>query len=266
MAISDFLSFLFKVECIEDKTSDPQTAGSRPYWEPSTDRQNFHTTQKSGWYLRAQGGKIVPYEGKLDNLQYSACSLFYRNLPTSFLATRYDCREGDTEDSTIHWEDLTFEYNKEHLLSILDFGKGHHVLAGRGSSGWVPQLVPLAYEHQEFIQTPYTHLAGNLALIIGLAAFSSSSAKNTEKLNDVLQTSFYPPTWNLHQVHTRRLDRHGVVVKIGLDPYRSDPEKSRELLKNIERGVYGPLIESPELSDPENKNHAYRMLELSGVM
>ncbi|KAK2756465.1 hypothetical protein FQN54_005358 [Arachnomyces sp. PD_36] len=78
-------------------------------------------------------------------------------------------------------------------------------------------------------------LAGNLSLIIALAAFSAPQ----NYMVQVIGSCFKPPYWYPHNSPENRQHMRGMVVSIHLDPSTAI---TREGLKQFEDGYYGPII------------------------
>ena len=185
----------------------------------------------------------------------------------------YDCRWRSVKaerDATGHgWRRLTFTYTDDNPpLSVIGLDTEHLVLASRGSPAWMPELVPPTYNHNmDRFNGPIanrTGLAGELPIILGMAALSSAPPRAegamAEYISSVIENSFHPPEWRTHRIPTgsksfllpdcflsstiscQLLGNHatGVVVSVAVDP--TAPGISADVLKSFQKGEYGPIL------------------------
>ncbi|KAA6413084.1 MAG: hypothetical protein FRX48_02828 [Lasallia pustulata] len=138
------------------------------------------------------------------------------------------------------WRQVGFEYRNDNNISILgcEVANSQTVLAAPASSNaWMPQLLPAIYNRTPDLDTPEHDdpggLAGSLALLIALAAYSTEPANMIAGIGH----SFQVPVWRPHNWrHGRTADR-GMVVSIYLDSLEGTNH-----VKNFEQGLYGPIF------------------------
>ncbi|KAG8211926.1 hypothetical protein GTR04_0675 [Trichophyton interdigitale] len=149
------------------------------------------------------------------------------------------------EQTEQSWRRLRFKNDERQNLSIATFSATSYTLAGRGSRDWVPELLPDTYNDSYCSPVPFTHLTGDLALIVGLIAFSCPRERDKHCLSDIMQRCFKPPRWSPHHSPPQRIDRHGVVVTIRADPEAGDLREGKRELRKFQDGSYGALFKSP---------------------
>ena len=123
------------------------------------------------------------------------------------------------------WRRLMFNHidHDSTAVSVIGFDLEHNVLASQGSSNWMPELLPQTYNHNQDIvhgcsyMAPRTGLAGDLSVLLGMAALSvrPSITPNGNMFAPILRTlerSFTPPVWREHK------DRTGSKTVISLHP------------------------------------------------
>jgi hypothetical protein len=176
------ISFLFGINSLpvnEDLT--PRTDGNGR-WVPPIYQAGF-SPQVRGRIFRWHSGAVnaAPeyqwYEGRgwgPGNTQltdYRASTVFYCNRFDHFLTAQGDASMRDIANSPFpyhRWYPLTFEHHEG--LSRIDFSGEQH-LAGSGA-GWLNHLGLGAYDNQDPNALIAAGLAGNLATLIALLAFS----------------------------------------------------------------------------------------------
>ncbi|KAK2877137.1 hypothetical protein FQN49_001381 [Arthroderma sp. PD_2] len=240
------LRFLFKVDYIEPV--DLQF-GSDGIWLPTNDGL-FETVHSTGWLQRTPERVSIPKN--MDGIDFGVNSLLYRSSTSHFLAVPIDCRSSSMQKRLIRtgnsWRRLYFRNDEGRNLSSVTYTASNFTLAGQGSHDWIPEILPATYRYNSSENTPFTHLTGDLALIIGLVAFSCPRERDTSCLIDVMQRCFRPPRWVRHRSDPERIDRHGVVVNIRIDPEAGNMSVSEEHLRKFVNGDYGPLLMASELS------------------
>ncbi|EEQ33922.1 hypothetical protein McanMca71_002881 [Microsporum canis] len=241
------LRFLFKVDYIEPDYGSLKFDGDG-LWFPK-DRGAFETLYSTGWLQRTPE-RVAPAvdHGEGD---FAVCSLLYRSSTSYFFTVPVDCRDKISMQNHIQrthhsWRRLRFKTDERQNLSIATFAASGYTLAGRGSRDWVPEILPDTYNDSYCSQIPFTHLTGDLALIVGLVAFSCPRERDGSCLIDMMQRCFRPPRWVPHRSVPERIDRHGVVVTIRADPEAGDMHESNRELQRFQDGSYGALFKSPD--------------------
>jgi hypothetical protein len=135
-------------------------------------------------------------------------SIFWCSDHETFLTVPYDCtvtnvKDKAKEDELDNWERLKFSYDKLHsnfgnqCVSVVGHRYPENKLAAMGPVSWVPQLIP--GEHQRWDPPAVlntsgpTTLAGDLSIVLGLAALSAA----VENVVETIQKCFRPGTRNL---------------------------------------------------------------------
>jgi hypothetical protein len=144
-------------------------------------------------YQWAEGSPYPPHGGVLD--YYRSITMFYCNPWDQFLVADGDASTRDIETSDSPgdlWHPLDFRHDKG--LSRLDFVSEPR-LAGNGGA-FIDHLGLASYERVDSDAPPSRGLAGNLAILIGLVAFSCRS----RDLHNVLirDRAWHRYRWNGH--------------------------------------------------------------------
>ncbi|KAK2867760.1 hypothetical protein FQN49_003506 [Arthroderma sp. PD_2] len=244
------LRFLFKVDYIEPNEASPKFDGDG-LWFPQNGG-DFETKATTGWLLRTPDQVTLARDQGVRD--FSVCSLIYRSSTSHFLAVPADCRNSDirnhTKQTGYSWRRVRFKNDESQDLSIATFSASNLTLAGRGSRDWVPELLPATYNDNYSSRVPFTHLTGELALIVGFIAFSCPKERDPSNLAKIMQTCFKPPLWNRHGLDPERIDRHGVVVTIRADPEAGNLHQSEQDLRKYQDGHYGALLISLDSPSP----------------
>lgn len=212
--IYNSLRFEFKLDFINvDYDAQFELRNRNGDWIPPTRPEGVTRWATTGWVRWAATN--MTRGTSMGSPDVQVCSLFYNSETCSFLGVPYDCREKSVErekDSTgLGWRRLMFDYTDDAIpLSVIGFDLQYHVLAARGSSSWMPELVPPTYNHnQERLHgslSPRTGLAGDLSILLGMAALSVAPTRRVEEMGpvilNVLGTSFRPPEWRRHNLST----------------------------------------------------------------
>ncbi|EGD92746.1 hypothetical protein TESG_00314 [Trichophyton tonsurans CBS 112818] len=240
------LRFLFKVDYIQADDESLQFDADG-LWSPP--HECTYSTLYSTEWLQRTPERVVPAKTHGDS-DFAVCSLLYRSSTSYFFTVPVDCRNNDSMQNHIEqteqsWRRLRFKNDERQNLSIATFSATGYTLAGRGSRDWVPELLPDTYNDSYCSPVPFTHLTGDLALIVGLIAFSCPRERDKHCLSDIMQRCFKPPRWSPHHSPPQRIDRHGVVVTIRADPEAGDLREGKRELRKFQDGSYGALFKSP---------------------
>ncbi|KUJ17560.1 uncharacterized protein LY89DRAFT_668872 [Mollisia scopiformis] len=194
-------------------------------WHPPIRSNGFGTQVPSRIYRWADGGRVsAARECQWFNNQwwsqagnelteYRASTMFWCNNFTQFLVATGDASRRHMEQSIDphnRWWPLTFRH--ESTLSRVEEVGQEGRLAGSGT--WINALGLTSYRNRHTV--PAGGLAGNLAIMIGLIAFSCESTD----LDTVLLTdrAWRRGRWHDHGRIDGRIDERGVVVTIYHDP------------------------------------------------
>ncbi|KAI1943614.1 hypothetical protein LOZ66_000198 [Ophidiomyces ophidiicola] len=240
------LSFLFKIDFIKpNEDVQPEIRRRDSTWIPPTLPGAIATVGSTGWVRWTVDGLKRPREVVHNELQTS--SLFYNSENHHFLGVPFDCRRSSVQTSRqrdgLGWRRVMFRYtDHDPPVSVMSFDSEYNVLAGTGSTSWMPQLIPETYsQNQDHIYVTNAGIAGDLSLLLAFAAFSSViEPLNVRNVLAVIATCFKPPKWKPHILPTIRKHRTGVIVSISLDP---DSEITEQELWEYQKGIYGPIIE-----------------------
>ncbi|EEP78979.1 predicted protein [Uncinocarpus reesii 1704] len=242
------LRFLFKIDFIKpnyDEQSEIRIPDQK--WIPPTIPQAITTVGTTGWFQWSSNG--VNPAMSTSETDFQVCSLFYNSEHSHFQGVPFDCRKYSVKESRmrdgIGWRRVMFRYSLHSSrlpISIMGFDSAYNVLAGKGSSSWMPQLIPETYDNnQDENCSEHTGIAGDLALLLAFVAFSYTiNPQDPNMVLWVIHNCFKPPVWNRHPCTAPRKHGTGVVVSIRLDP---ESNITAEDLRNYQKGYYGPFIQ-----------------------
>lgn len=142
-------------------------------------------------------GRMEPVPDSPNWQLYMASSVFWRPDHQTYLTVPYDCthesvQEKARTDELQNWERIMFGHESINgrCVSVLGHRKTSHLLAAAGPSDWMPELVPYTHQRHEDPAFPATQgtslLAGDISILMGLAALSTSP----ENTRQTIQTSF----------------------------------------------------------------------------
>lgn len=204
----DRLQFLFKIDTIApnyEEQKENRVADNN--WTPPTIPRAIRTRNTTPW-LRWTASGISNAGPNIGNIDHDICSLFYNSESSQFLAVPFDCRiesVDDTREDGLGWRRLMFRHGTilfdgiPRPLSTIRLHEESHVLASRTTPYWMPQLLPTNFKRNDYPlcngMERDTCLAGNLSLMMALAAFSAPPNRMVE----TIQASFRPPYWYPHQ-------------------------------------------------------------------
>ncbi|KAK2787325.1 hypothetical protein FQN53_005484 [Emmonsiellopsis sp. PD_33] len=234
------LRFLFKVDFVKpDDTVQHELRDAARNWSPPTYPGAISLVGTTDW-LEWQNGIFHLTKRAIGSDIYQACSLFYDSERDIFLGVPFDCRNQIVQD----WKRVTFDHKvvrTGELISILGFDLKHHVLGGRVSPHLMPQLIPKSYNCKQsdtVNPTSFTSVGGNLALLLGFAAFSGYYPRSQDEVGTTVSAirAFIPPNWVPHHYKTERIHGTGVIVSV------KSLDNNEDELSAYQRGDYGPLI------------------------
>ncbi|CAD6449849.1 26083eac-cb91-4279-aedc-91a5ad3fd6eb [Sclerotinia trifoliorum] len=232
MAHQSYTSFLFNVNELHvnqepDNGGIPPRANENGRWVPPIYRAGF-ASQTSGrvfrWadgYITDAGGNYHWFDGDGWNYpnneilhHYRSTSLFWCNEFTQFQMMEADATTIDIATSDFpnnRWYPLTFQHDGS--LSRVSASLEEQYLAGR-EGAWIDQLGLQAYRHHR--NRPTNGLAGNLATIVALLAFSCTD--DHMLYSALVNYATWRRQWGNHDAQHGRLHERGVVANIYLDP------------------------------------------------
>jgi hypothetical protein len=208
-------SFLFVVNR-QDLNEDPDHGGIPPqalvdpnngFWSPPSVAQGFGA-QIAGTVYRWHDGRVTRATDTPTNAGltlFRAVTMFYCNPWNQFVVTEGDVRLRNMEGSPApqdRWYPLGFHHMD--TVSYLDFAGEHLCLAGN-RAGFIHRLGLDTYQNREENAPRAGGLAGNLAMLIALIAFSCRS----RDLDAVLieDRAWRHQEWRGHNRHDgRKLD------------------------------------------------------------
>ncbi|KAK2773562.1 hypothetical protein FQN52_004541 [Onygenales sp. PD_12] len=232
---SSSLRFLFKFDFVKpDYTIQPELRDAARNWSPPTYPGAISLVGTTDW-MEWHQGMFYFTKRAIDSDIYQACSLFYDSERDIFLGVPFDCRNQIVND----WKRVTFGHKVAQggqPVSLLGFDLRHHALGGLGSPDWMPQLIPESYKCEQF--NSFTSVGGNLALLLGFAAFSGPYPQSQDGVGTALSAirAFIPPNWVPHHYKTERIHGTGVIVSV------KSLDNNEDELSAYQRGDYGPLI------------------------
>ena len=198
------MSFYVSIDRLEPNyRAQPAQHGPHRYWSPPTIRTGYTTRSSSLFHWR--GGimtHIAANEAVTHSISriYSAATIFTRHPDTPhLLAVPFDARTRDVLQYPGGWRPLSFRYIRidgtQHTYSAISADRDRRHIAARGSSHWMPQLLPEVYDDQSQSTKIQAGLIGSLPILIALAAFSAP----TFFLHSVLTGCVRPRRWQPHQ-------------------------------------------------------------------
>jgi hypothetical protein len=202
--------FVYSIKSIKPSdAAKPQFTGPPlSLWLPPAQTNAFTVIERGDWYQWSPGRvQEVPSNETHTIRVLSTVSLIWCPDQQAFLQVPYDCTERNVAGACskdgvpLEWEGLSFHhipYTEGHCISMLGYQYERNQLAARSSEIWMPQLLPQRYRCVENPEYPGScHLAGELSILVGLAAFST-----TQKwMHWVIENCFHTglgPTWTPH--------------------------------------------------------------------
>ena len=178
--------------------------GSHGYWSPPTIKAGY--TTRSSSLFRWRGGIMVQIAAhEVVNYPlgpiHSAVTVFtqYPDTP-HLLVVPFDARARDVDRYPGAWRPLTFRHARiagtQGIYSVVSANADRQHIAVRGSSRWMPQLLPKVYDDQSQSTRTQAGLIGSIPLLIALAAFSAPITF----LPSVLTNCVRPQRWHPHQL------------------------------------------------------------------
>ena len=217
-SLAQTLTFCFAIEFITPDYHHqiPLTVSDKySIWKPPTIRNAYAPLGRTGWYYWRPGVVWPVPASDFPNIRHhSSSSLFWGNDSQSFFHVPYDCTARDvataaTIDPRLDWGRLSFHHlalPDDRCLSLVGHYLGDNTLGSSGSISWMPQLVPETYKclgQSEYQGT--CQLAGDLSILLGLIAFSTTSETVLETIQDCFRPNADSPEWVPHGRTGRKL-------------------------------------------------------------
>lgn len=192
--------FLLRISPLQH-TNGPQHAARSTdgYWLPSERRQDF-TKSTSHWWVWDPGATGSPHYEHLrhataqevqDAHPHKSCSMFWDPERGGYVLVPFDCSAMSVAQAMHDWRRLSFgrvqRPGAEHIAIAGYFMEGY-TLPLAGPSSWFEQLLPRVCQSPNMAQGRPCALAGDLAILIGLLAFSAKP----EHVMHAIDRSFRP--------------------------------------------------------------------------
>jgi hypothetical protein len=180
-------SFVYSIKSIRPNDAVQIQLSKSPNtpWQPPVQTNAFTVIERGDWY-RWSPGEVQPVPpNEISTIRLlSIVSLIWCPDRQAFLQVPYDCTEKNVAGACnkdgipLEWEGLSFHHktNTEgRCISMLGYRYERNELAARSSETWMPQLLPRRYQCLGKPEYPGScHLAGELSILVGLAAFSTT--------------------------------------------------------------------------------------------
>lgn len=214
--VENDLVFYFSIIPVRIKDGWPQMRlDSQKHWYPPVRKAAFEVdpsqTYCNGWFQWWQGnihplGSVISFPPET---QVRCCSMFFDYERNFYVVAPYNCLTTDAdqdEDYNVYnmaWRRINFEYKETCLpeggrgrpLSCLAFAPASRFhLHSAPNPAWSPQLLPTTYFSESPGSSFKTGLAGELTILLGLAAFSCQPSTLIEDLGKSLKL----PLWRGH--------------------------------------------------------------------
>jgi hypothetical protein len=214
-------------------------------WFPPNRAKQF-TSRPGKLHLWKMGeSKVVEGTTRLQE-PYAVASIFFQARQNSFVVANQDCTKIDLKDCEVGWSYIGFNHVGEGLSAVDFNGQYFQLAAPAKHSTWMPQVLPRVYDYESRgpsgtdYEGPPGGLCGKLALLIGMAAFSTTE----ELAEQAICECFKLGDWLPHntEIGIGRYNDRGVVVKIYLDPGAEGVSPAH--LRAFEKGEYGPIFKT----------------------
>lgn len=226
-------SFCFAITSFRpDYTVEERHIGPLPdsLWLPPTSKEGFTKVAETGWHSWDNGTvSKVPFARVGQIIPYSATSMVWSDGRQAFLHVPCDCTEvavknAKKKNMPVDWSKITFHHERVHnrCLSLIGYHYERNELGARGSPFWMPELLPEVYQYHG--QTEYQgncQLAGDLATLLSLAAFSIEPHPQMQVIGQLLRKTNQGTEWRHHghngsgsKMRTYRRDFKGKATDI----------------------------------------------------
>ena len=201
------VSFVYSIKSIKPNDA-VELHFSHGLWQAPVQMNAFTVSEHGDWFKWSPGRvQPVPANERSTIRPLSTVSLIWCPDQQAFLQVPYDCTERNVAEVyndvgiPLEWKGLSFHHtaNTEgHCISMLGYKYERNQLAARSSKTWMPQLLPQRYQCPENPEYPGScHLAGELSILVGLAAFSTTRTW----MHWVIENCFHNgpgPAWMRH--------------------------------------------------------------------
>jgi hypothetical protein len=249
------VSFFYSLKLIKPNEAVDRRLFKPPnsLWLPPDQKDGFTVSEDGGWYRWSPGNvQAVPPSERPMIRPFSTVSLIWCPDQQAFLQVPYDCTERNVaetyKDGAIHvdWEGLSFHHQTDsegRCIARLGYKYEKNQLAAYGSETWMPQLLPERYQCPEIPEYPgFCHLAGELSILVGLAALSTTSSN---LMHWVIGNCFHSgstPTWRPHNKPKGPSKSATYIIRIrdtDTSQETTDADLWSELVSNIRPEPWG---------------------------
>lgn len=207
-------SFCFAIKSVQPNYEVEERRFSNPpdtLWIPPTRKEAFTIVAETRWHYWDNGSVSgVPPE-KLGQIKpYSTTSMFWGNDRQAFLHVPCDCtavsvknaKGGREKDMLLDWAKISFCHKRvvNRCLSLIGYHYEKNELGAKGSPYWMPQLLPEVYQYAGVPEYEGSCLlAGDLSVLLSLAAFSIEPQPQMQIIGRLLQKTSQGTEWHRHQ-------------------------------------------------------------------
>ncbi|KAK5058824.1 hypothetical protein LTR84_011088 [Exophiala bonariae] len=258
--------FFLQVSGVEH-TNDQSKSWDKPMgvWLPPRRKNYYNKLNSTGWYVW-DPGLVYNYSGMQSLLEpglnrlrrlnpneqqrfrpYRAATMFWDPYAHNYVHVPLDCTEEDVDgsESGFDWRRPGFSVCQAeggHDIAVIGHSEEHQQLHLPGPGRWFEKLLPITLQPPEEPQSRQCKLAGDLDILIGLIAFSTTFEYAPQAIDCLfrpdLRTADFNPAWSNGLPADNRRRRKGLLIEIGYDYQRTNSDELREW----ERGLYGELF------------------------
>lgn len=209
-------SFCFAIKSFEPNYTVEERRLSKPpdsLWIPSTHKEAFTISANTEWHYWDNGVvSSVPSERVGHINPYSATSMVWSNDRQAFLHVPCDCtavsvknaKGGREKDMSLDWAKISFYHKRvdNRCLSLIGYHYEKNKLGAKGPPSWMPELLPIVYQYDgEPEYDGFCLLAGDLSVLLSLAAFSIEPQPEMQTIGRLLRKTNQGTEWYRHR-HT----------------------------------------------------------------
>ena len=182
------------------------------FFQPPVSKKGIRVVDDAVYFRwNGDSGRMTRIPTPTSLEKYSEATVFTQKDDTDHLLGVYiNALERDVASWDPGWKVLSFDHvpHSNGTYSSINLLGGQKHLAAKGSSTWMPQLLPVEYDYQRTTSegqpipssTTSAGLIGSLPILVALAAFSAP--KNS--LVPILTRSMAHMAWERHNLPTGR--------------------------------------------------------------